>query len=647
MRRKVQLIASVLATLAGVLYAQTTPEDGGSALRKRRVDIGALDGRDVTVRVYADPENEPTRYELVEVPIEYRSVRFSEVGTVCPSITESAYIVIQAPDQSDNAVARVLGRWVYVSPYTPEQSHSLSVRQHPMNYTSSWTFLDALGDPIVGAKVELLIRPGMKNNGVPIRVNVGATDDKGQLPRFYNYFGNTTVRLEHPNYGVVTIRTLLSEADQAGVYIVPLAPKDVDYSPYAIRGVVVDSDARAIANMPVFLALILGVRDSNDCYCQLFECKVTTDEDGRFTLLVPKVSRDMLLHGLSDADISYLVRIEPPMSSNLRRLSKSVYVGVPNTLILTRMETKETFHTFSFEYHNGPVRNLDELANITLTLERDGRQWRTLTYDQFAGGCTLPPGTLKAKTTRWGRSLEFVSLELNVDSSEHLVFKTVPLTVYRGQVVEFGTNRPLPGVFVLADHSLQHAEPSDLTSEQWQDLAKQVEMSERSDQTLYQYHDRVAITNQDGIFEIVFAPAGDNAFARAMRPALFTALAPGYAAPRLARARPESDPHIMTVPTWELCRPGEVYFPHFIFEDENGPVTDPNHLHQVGLSISGDGWTVSTLLTTFLERREFIAGHYQLRATWDDKYYTYNSVDLTTARPETIIFKPVSIEHLN
>lgn len=647
MRRKIQLIASVLVTLAGMVCAQTTQESSISTEQIRREAMKEIDGRDLIARVYPDPANAPDQFALVSVPISGHAVNFSGIRDAYPSITESAYVLMQASDQSDDTVATLLGRWVYLYPFTPERIHSQWIRQGHKDYEPVWTFFDALGNPIAGAKVELVMRWDTNGRGAPIRISIGTTDDEGQIPRFHTFSSKMMVRLEHPDYDTATIRTFRHDIDQTGILVVPLTPKPVDSSAWSIQGTVVDSNGHAVADMPVLVERIPLSTDSNDCYARLFEGGVTTDEQGRFTLCVPGLSEDLMLRERPDPGTPRLLRVEPPTSSHLRRLVKFAHVGVDTTLTVTAMKADEAFHTFAFEYYDGPVTDLEELANITLSLERDGRQWCTLTYDQFIGGCTLPLGILRAKTIRWGRPLEFAGFVLNANSPEHLVFTTGPVILYQGRVVESGTNRPLSGVFVVADHSLLNTAPSELTAEQWQELARQAEVDGTSAETLYQQRDRVAATDQDGVFEFLLASQGGTDGISETRLFNFTALAPGYAAPPRVQAHLNPDFQVMEVPTLELCRPGEVYFPQLVFEDENGSITDPNRLDEISLIISSDRWTRATRVTTFLEKREFIAGTYSAQVTRNGKRYLFNSVDLTTARPDVVVFKPISTEPSN
>jgi hypothetical protein len=617
-----------------------------------------LEDRDLTIRIYPDPESAPDRSVLVQVPVRRQAIEFSAVKAAYPPISESACILIQAPDQTDKDVATVLDRYVYLQRYSPNQRRIVGLLDDRRQWVPSWTFLDALGEPMAGAKITLFLSCGINvasllNYGeedvASIGLSGGTLDDAGQLAAFRVLGGTVTMKLEHPDYGVATVQARSGAVQQEGIYVVPVVPRDSPACSAALSGRVTDTEGRPLAGMPVFVAPNIGRANSDDdCYEQLFTGRVITDEQGRFTLCRPTLSKDLAMGNLPAPGTVQVLRIVPPKSSNLRRLSYSAFVGTPTTLTLTAMDAQEVFRTFSFEYYDGPVTDPDELAGMTLTLQRDGREWRTLTFDQFANGCYLPPGTLSARTTRWGKPFEFMTIELKTDSAEHLVFKSRAPVLYRGRVVEFGTNRPLPGVFVLADHSLRRAEPSELTAEQWQRLAAQAKIDGVSEEGLHQRQERVAVTDENGVFEIVFAPmGGSDRFIIGTGLSYFTALAPGYAAPPAARPRSGADRQIMTVPTLELCRPGMVYFPQFVFEDENGPVTDPNRLGEIDLTISDSGWAFFTTIAAFLQDREFVAGNYRSQVIWDGKRYTFDSADLTTARPDTVVFKPASIEPLD
>jgi hypothetical protein len=83
----------------------------------------------------------------------------------------------------------------------------------------------------------------------------------------------------------------------------------------------------------------------------------------------------------------------------------------------------------------------------------------------------------------------------------------------------------------------------------------------------------------------------------------------------------------------------------FIFEDEFGPVTDPNMLRLVRFEYIGEGSHRGRgLFSEWLQRAEFEQGTYYTTAIWNGKYYTFEPLKLTDESPEKVVFKPAKIE---
>ncbi len=93
----------------------------------------------------------------------------------------------------------------------------------------------------------------------------------------------------------------------------------------------------------------------------------------------------------------------------------------------------------------------------------------------------------------------------------------------------------------------------------------------------------------------------------------------------------------------------QVFSGTLVFEDEFGPVTDPEKLKQVALSIwtprpdarsgamtyGGGGW---------MGKKELPFGIYSARADWDGKLYVFEPIEVTAESPEIIVFAPNQIK---
>ena len=85
--------------------------------------------------------------------------------------------------------------------------------------------------------------------------------------------------------------------------------------------------------------------------------------------------------------------------------------------------------------------------------------------------------------------------------------------------------------------------------------------------------------------------------------------------------------------------------PQFIFEDEFGPVNDPNMLQQVRLEFVGEGSLRGRYsFDSWLRRAEFEQGTYHATADWNGKHYIFEPVCLMVDDVnETVVFKPAEI----
>jgi hypothetical protein len=603
----------------------------------------ALNERSVVARLYPDPQVDPSRFEKISIPVADGLIKFSTIRSAHPSVSDAAVVLIWARDQTDTVVAETLGRHVYVSRYMEKPEPSLRFLAACNDYSSHWIFLDARGEPIPRASVEVAMRA--YNAMDDIFLYKATLDEQGRLPRL---LGTTFVfKVEHPNYGAAQVLYMHSEGDPCGIYVVPVVPRDSDAFALAAQGDVIDSDGNPVPGALITCSELVrpdGIREYP--YQRIFS-RAVTDAKGWFALCLSTVTKDFELTDLPPAGTQYFVEIEPPKASNLRGLERNRPVAIPagsqRTFTLARMDAEEFFHTFAFEYQEGPITSQEELKSVKLTLLRDGREWRTLSYEQWKNGCSLPLGVLHASITRWGDQFGFPHTELTADSPVHLVVRAGPLILYRGRVVDATTGDPLPGAFVLSGHQYARKDPCSFTDDMWRQLrvAADRNATDRSPQALYQWRDRVAVTNAEGVWEMAFMPGFNG------RLDSFTAMAPecnrgqGYGGVFPASA--DGSAEVPTIRLWP--RNTESYFPTFTFEIEDGPVTDPAKLKDIRLEVRcGDGFTYMHAYEQFVSKRQFTPGVYCAKVTWDRKYYTFEPVDLSQDRPKTVTFRPAKVE---
>jgi hypothetical protein len=85
--------------------------------------------------------------------------------------------------------------------------------------------------------------------------------------------------------------------------------------------------------------------------------------------------------------------------------------------------------------------------------------------------------------------------------------------------------------------------------------------------------------------------------------------------------------------------------PTLVFQDEFGPVTDPNKLKKVWIEIKYKGGSRGgTYENAWLKQPRVVHGTCSARADWDGKRYIFEPVEITEKSPETIVFKIKQIE---
>ena len=603
-----------------------------------------LGGRSVVVRVYPNPQVEPDRATKVTIPLRGLNVDFEAIQSAYPGVSDSTMVLIQAEDQVDEAIAEVLGRTVYVAGYAEKRPLSLWTLIKPRSYSLWWTFLDARGEPMPNAPVEMKALAGGAKGAISL--GRASLDDQGRLRRRILVGATPVFVVQHPNYGRAIVQYTDSQQEAAGMYVVPLVPLDSDDAGVSIQGIVTDNEGNPVPDVVVRCTGLDLPNGRHELTNQGIRSHVLTDEEGGFTLCMPILTKELELKGLPPAGTRYEIVVEPPKWANLRvpdrRRPPRVLAGTWTEIVLTPMEAEKVFHTFAFEYYEGPVTDPEELRQIELRLYRNGREWIKLGYEQIKDGYALPPGMLRARTRRWREEFAFQEIPLTADSPEHVVLRGGNPILYRGRVVEAATGEPMAGVFVLADHRFGNFDPCDLTDEHWQQLRAEAAEQAAADtvEALYRHRDRVAVTDADGFYDVAFRPGFRTALWK------FTALEPGY---RRASAPPNPRPPaldgVTKAPTLELEPAGPIYFPKFVFEDETGPVLDPNRLKDIKLTIKHPGnLTSSRRYGHFVESGTFVAGIYNAEVVWQRRRYTFEPVDLTESRPDVVVFKPRKIE---
>ncbi len=669
MRWMIGLPAVVLAIGAGVASGQAIAVGNAAPteehreaerftypMRNRVEAMRALAGHRVVLRVYPNPYVNPERYVKASVPVDNDAVQLSAIKATVPEVTFRSQVLLQAADQMDEAVAKALEGCVTLTVYRDREWSIQSYHYGGRVYEPYWTFLDAQGKPMAGASVETkVVFSGFRPGSPSLILGRATLDEKGRLKRLLCDKGVFIFTVQHRNYGVASVLLSTVSGDPSGICIVPLVPKDSPTAAQSICGTVVDGTGRPVEGVAVRCCAVTppGGSSPSSPWESWFSYETVTDADGHFLLCIPVISRDLKVEGLFPAGSRYRIELEPPRSSNLRRPTGPspifALAGSEATYTLTSLDATTVFHTFAFRFPDHEVTDADERRGIRLTLRREGGEGPELSYMDVKDGYTLPVGTLEAEIMRSRGPLSFPSIKLDANSPTHLIFQMpAPITV-RGQVVDSTTGKPMAGVYVSPEKEHKPHDPNAWTPQRWQELQWAVDHAIQAHDPYIL--DGVWTTDVNGCFEFTI-PA--NRQAEYLE---FSALAPGYgkAFARVWRPfgtmRPSDDVPLLTpdangvakVPTIEMVPLERIYFPKFVFEDEHGPVTDPNKLRGIYLTIVGKNPACDRPLSNYLEAKEFIPGTYQADGTWGDRYYQFGPVDLRTNRSKVVVFKPALI----
>ncbi len=637
MRRLLCIPVIVIQAAFAFGQAETpTPED-----EAQQHLYDALNGHNVQGRLYPDSWSDSEQYTAVSIPVADGVLQLGALKSAYPTISKSAFVLIQGEDQTDKEVARVLNQFIFIlySGFDQKGYPLTSLIGNYYDYAPSWTFVDAFGRPMAGASIEAQAEHAI----MPYKATL---DDKGQAPR---RMGRPfTIKIEHPDYGAAIVEYMDGD-HPSGIYVLPLAPRNSQKLSLFAQGNVVDNNGKPVPDALIECPRLIW-SDGNDVYPSVLRSRVVTDANGQFTICSPMMTEELELQGLPPAGTRYYLEIEPPLASNLRQAGKDtpivIQAGTKQTVVLTAMDAQEYFHTFSFEYAEGPVTSLDELKNIRLTLMRDDRPWRQLRYEQWKDGVALPQGVLQATSARWGEHFKFADVVLTTDSPTAIVVKAPKPIIYRGRVVDGHTGEPMPGVFVETYRTYSPADPPSQTNDWWRQLRDWAarETAAASPQLLYQDSNRAIVTDANGVFQFTFVSGlGWSSYM-----SYFSATVSDGRTGRID-SFPMRRGHdgAIDVGTIKLLRPEDKthQFPTMIFHDEEGPVTDPNRLKAVTIEIRTPGRTMMGVrpYDEPSEEREFMAGTYYAEAEWDRKLYTFEPVEVND--PSTVFtFRPNRIE---
>jgi hypothetical protein len=611
----------------------------------RKMAEQLLDGREVLVRVYNDWQHDFRAYKLVSVKLKGLTVSFDDIKSAYGQMAQSLFPVVFGLDQTDKIVAAVLGNYVCAEVCRPGNLMYLWPPFLRDPKFDQWVFVDALGNPIPGASVEVLVQRWnlIGNNPECMTASIckATLDQNGCMKRFrrMDTTTNFTFIVSAPNYGSARVACASSRSfeETPQSYVVPLAPLDSQAAERAVSGFIVDPQGNAVIGTEINCHMLRGLSGQQLHLYTEFLGTHLTDSRGWFSIYMPINEDGHLSRTLLPAMTEYHLSIVPPKGLHLFQSDEVIIAGTQETIVLNAMEPNEYFHTFAFEDYNNPLTD-EELKRITITLYRDGRGWTSLKYDDWKNGCNLPAGILIASMSRWHFQYHFEQIELTPDSPQELVFKAGDPIVYTGKVVNGATGQPMPNVVVIADPVHSEKDASSMNPQQWEIVRSRLIANPNggpSTSPLHNFWDRVTVTDANGFYQITFIPGLSTRLGQ------FWAMERGYdmAMPPYVNHLNPNARGIIQVQTITLTpsTPPEpkLQKPTFVFENESGPVTDPNALKYVRLEMGPYKWTYSG----WMQDARFIPGTYQASANWNGKYYIFEPVEVIEESPQTVVFK--------
>lgn len=641
----------IFSLLLFISFSLTVFADGESnvsfherEIQARELTREVLAGRQIQVRIYNDWQTDLRTYKLVNVPVADLSVNHNAVKKAFADINESTIIVIVGKDQLDEAVAAVIGDFVYVDTYGKNKRLNIWPSWSLIPDYKYWIFTDALGNPIPQAKVEIRLVSYIDRQEKFCCIDKVVLDKMGQLKPLI--LSNSRFRFDlivsHPKYGKAIVAGYYDGRQSDGRFVLPLVSAESEAASRATTGYVVDTQGNALEAMPIECGFFHASGIDNPPRAYGAACgRAITDEQGWFSVYIPIEKEGVLSTELIPPAAQFHLSINPPISSNLHEYDNSgVVVGSELMITMAAMNPDENFHTFTFMDGQDVITDLQELEKIKVVVFRGSSQrlWRILKYDDFEDGCDLPEGILRAETRRWNQHFSFRPIEITAESPEELVFEASKQIIYEGTVVEGKTGQPMPNVLVLVKHIYPREGFSELTDKQLQLLRAKVLSSDFDSPTgkaLYEFDDRVTLTDENGCYQFIFKTG--------LREYLdnFIALETGYVAEESVyggRHRPNDDGITVLAPIKLLS---SKFSPLFVFEDEfTNIITNPNIFEHIRFEIErADGRRWGTSYSNLINTGLLTRGIYYATLDWQQLHYVYEPVKVTADSTQEVVFK--------
>ncbi|MDH7600423.1 MAG: carboxypeptidase-like regulatory domain-containing protein, partial [Sedimentisphaerales bacterium] len=631
----VSVMSYLLAAISLLAPSETAQEQKQARSLAREMVVQVLRSRPIAVRVYKDPAGNPASYDLIYVKARGTVIECDTVKAAIPGLKDGSVLAVVDTDQAYSDLREAIKGIVLAVPVGANQALDVFPIDPPCRL-GVCTFLDAVGTPVADALIQVQL-PADRDKSTYIIVQEVRTDRGGRVGGLPGEYG-TTLEVYHPLYWRARVLLLGREPERLDTIRLPVLPRGYKGSEQ-LTGQVVDLSGRPIPGAAVSTELKAVSSPTEPAG---YVASVITDQEGRFSIYRP----------LGPKVIECILHIEPPVSTGLAWHQMLVNPAATD-LVLTLARSnaappaERAFHTFVFEDKDGRIADPDRLARMSLRVWDAGRSV-TLGYDQFKDGLELAFGsTVSAVLFRTVEGhteyAEFGPVTINRTSPTELVLKEKGPTRYIGRVIYSHTRRPAAGVYVLVNHQLSAKRPEELTEEDWQTIRYQ---AQQEGSRASELRDRVVVTGEDGSFEI-YLPNNNGHWQHRE----FKAVLPGYRSeanpvgPVFGPYQDIDDRTNSAIVRLSIRLIPDRPLPQFVFEDESGPVTDPNLLSKVLIKVTGpDGKGITGFRYDPNRPIELVAGTYNATAVWNGRLYTFGPVQIGEEWPEQIVFRPTRIE---
>jgi hypothetical protein len=330
-------------------------------------------------------------------------------------------------------------------------------------------FLDALGYPMAGVRVEI-ITSGSWEHGRMTFLDPIFLDRGGRLPppAVFTTLQRCSFVVSDPNYGMALVEpyslTRLSPQEPLRVCVVPLIASGTPADAGAIWGIVADSDGICIPGAIVACRRIRVPSGWLEAYWPWTaqpgkEAKVLTDDRGRFALRLPFAAKDGALGSTLPRGAMYEVTVTPPAELGCQPYAGRLAAGREHVVILegTLYGPKKYSGLLRFEDERGPVTDPAKIVRVNLTIQVRRANFPPMTHSYRQGewleNSQLPFGRYEATADWDGKHYLFGGVMVTAESPGVIVFRPVKVerfeAYYRGRVVDGINGSPIAGAIII------------------------------------------------------------------------------------------------------------------------------------------------------------------------------------------------------